>query len=160
MKRTILLLLTVFAATAVQAQQKVTLKQCQGDTVAYLKKNFEEGKARFIGQPFSMVIKEWKTQLPLTRVILSSTDPWANDVRLRNKVNGADLYFTPERTINYRNFYHIPYYGVSFVFEPPYNQDIQDVLTLKDQEDEPLGPLFYEQLKDYIIKDVNFFERK
>lgn len=158
MKRILLLLLSVFAFTAAQAQQKVTLKQCQGDTVAYLKKNFEEGKARFIGQPFSKVIKEWKSQIPLTMVVLSSTDPWANDIRLRNKVNGADLYFTPERTINYRDFYRIPYYIVRFTFKPPYNQNINDLYHIMNEENQPMGPLFYDQLKDFIVQDIKVVE--
>lgn len=152
--------MTVFAVTAVQAQQKVTLKQCQGDTVAYVKKNFEEGKARFIGQPFSTVVQEWKSQIPLTQVVLSSTDPWANDERLRNKVNGANLFFTPEETIAQRDYYHIPYYGVRFDFEPPHTKDLWDLYEIRTEEDMPFGPRFYEQVKDYIIKDVTFFERK
>ena len=155
-----MLLMAIFAITAIQAQQKVTLKQCQGDTVAYIKKNFEEGKARFIGQPFSKVVQEWKNQIPLARVVLTSTDPWANDEKSRDMVNGVILYFTPEGTIAQRDYYHIPYYGVRFDFEPPYNQKYQSVYDIKNQEDKAFGPRFYEQLKDYIIKDVIFFERK
>ena len=61
----ILLLFAVFAATAAQAQQKVTLADCGGDSVAYVKRNFVEGKALFIGQPFANVLDEWKAQLPV-----------------------------------------------------------------------------------------------
>ena len=66
MKRLILVLFAVLVATsAAQAQQKTTLAECGGDTVIYVKKNFVEGKARFIGQPFANVLDEWKAQLPV-----------------------------------------------------------------------------------------------
>lgn len=155
-----MLLLTTFAITAAQAQQKVTLAQCQGDTVAYLRKTFDEGKARFIGQPFSVLIKEWKSQIPINRIIFGSTGNWPSDENERNLVTHANVYFTPESEINLRGLRKEPYYGLTVVFAPPYRQKIQTLWSIEDQEGEPFGLRLYEQVKDYIVKDISFFEMK
>lgn len=159
MKRTILLLMTVFAVTAANAQQKITLKQCKGDTVAYVKKNFEDGKARFIGQPFSKVVQEWRSQLPVAHLVLADAGSFRRD-SLKNKVNGADLYFTSYEENALRSMNGKSYYLVSFTFAPPYYEDIYNLYNIRDEEDQPLGPRLYDKLKNYVVKDIFVFEMK
>ena len=155
-----MLLMTIIAITATQAQQKVTLAQCQGDTVAYVKKNFVEGKTRFIGQPFSKAIKEWKSQIPINRIIFGDTGSWPSDENQQHLVTDASLYFTPESVINLRGLRKEPYCVITFTFEPPYRQKFRTLWEIKEQEGVPFGPRLYEQIKDYIVKDVFFLEMK
>lgn len=152
--------MTIFSITAIQAQQKVTLKQCNGDTVAYVKQNFVDGKARFIGQPFSKVIKEWKSQIPINWIIFGDTGSWPSDENQQHLVTSADLHFTPESEINLRRLRKEPYYSVTFTFVPPYHQKYRTLWEIKDQEGVPFGPRLYEQIKDYIVQDVFFLEMK
>ena len=70
--------------TAVQAQQKVTLAECGGDTVLYLRKTFDDRKAEFIGQPFSKVMDEWKSQLPVGRLLFGDTGIWPTKEEEKN----------------------------------------------------------------------------
>lgn len=155
-----MLLMAIFSITATQAQQKVTLKQCGGDTVAYVKKNFVEGKARFIGQPFSKMIKEWKSQIPINRIMFGDTGSWPSDENQQHLVTDASLYFTPESEINLRGLRKESYYVVIATFEPPYRQKIKTLWDIEEQEGVPFGPKLYEAIKDYIVKDVFFLEMK
>lgn len=160
MKRLILLLLSVFAVTAAQAQQKVTLAQCQGDTVTYLKKTFDEGKSRFIGQPFSKVIDEWRSQIPVGRILFADTGNWPTKESEKYLVKGASLYFITEREVNSRNRRKEPYYRLSIQFAPPFDKKINDYWQLQEQEDMQLGPQLYEQIKDYIVESIAVVETK
>lgn len=159
MKRTILLLLTVFAVTATQAQQKMTLKQCQGDTVVYVKKNFEDGKARFIGQPFSKVVQEWRSQLPVAHLVLADAGSFRRD-SLKNKVNGVSLFFTSYEENALRSMNGKSNYRLRISFEPPYYEDIYNLYNIRDEEGQPLGPRLYDKLKNYVVKDIFVFEMK
>lgn len=158
MKRTILLLLTVFAVTAAHAQQKVTLKQCQGDTVAYLRKTFDQGKSRFIGQPFSKVMDEWSSQLPVNFLVFSDTGIWPTKDEDKLLVTGVSMYYNTETETNLKGMRHEPYYGLTIVFAPPYYQKSDDLRKLRNEEGTALGPKLYEMLKDYIVKDISSFE--
>lgn len=160
MKRILLLLMTIFAITATQAQQKVTLKQCQGDTVAYLKKNFEEGKARFIGKPFSKVVDEWRSQMPIKWILLFGTDHWARNEKDRDLINGVSLYFMTEGEKNMKSMCHESQYSLDITFAPPYNQKYDDLWKIKDTENIILGPQLYDKLKDYIVQDISVYETK
>ncbi len=161
MKRiVIVLLLALFATTAVQAQKRVTLKQCNGDTVAYITQNFVEGKSRFIGQPFSKVIKEWESQIPIGRLVFGGTDPWALEESQRDLVNGASLYFITERESNLRTRQKEPYYSLTITFSPPYYQKLDDLYDIRDQEGIELGPKLYDLIKDYIVENLTIVEMK
>lgn len=160
MKRILMLLMTIFAITATQAQQKVTLKQCQGDTVAYLKKNFEEGKARFIGKPFSKVVDEWRSQMPIKWILLFGTDHWARNEKERDLINGVSLYYMTEGEKNMKSMCHESQYSLHITFTPPYNQKKMYVYDLQDEEGSILGPKVYNSLKDYIVQDISVYETK
>ena len=130
MKRLILSLLALGCITLAQAQQKTTLAKCNGDTVAYLKKNFVEGKQRFIGQPVSLILDEWRSQLPVGKLIFASTG-WQQDKSKAHLINGIVLYFITNEELGLRDMQknHIPYstspwlphtmiiYGIFIIFE-------------------------------------------
>ena len=155
MKRILMLLMAIFAITATQAQQKVTLAQCQGDTVTYLKKMFDEGKSRFIGQPFSKVVEEWRSQMPINRITFRDTGNWPTKESEKYLVTGAYLDFITERDANMRRMRKEASPSVYVDFAPPYNQKIDGFWLLQEQEDSQLGPQLYEKLKDYIIQDIS-----
>lgn len=110
MKRLILSLLALGCITLAQAQQKTTLAECNGDTVAYLKKNFVEGKQRFIGQPVSLILDEWRSQLPVGKLIFSDTG-WKRDTSKAELINGIALYFITNEELGLRDMQknRIPY---------------------------------------------------
>ena len=158
MKRLILLLLSIFAITAVQAQQNVTLAECGGDTVLYLRKTFDDRKAEFIGQPFSKVMDEWKSQLPVGRLLFGDTGIWPTKEEGKILVNSIDIYFNTEEEVNLKGMRHEPYYGVKISFIPPYLHKVREFWRLQEEEELQLGPQLYEKLKDYIVKDIYMFE--
>lgn len=157
MKKMILVMLSLFAITAVQAQKRVTLKQCDGDTVLFLKRAFDDRKAEFIGQPFSKVIEVWKSQLPVGRLVFSTTGIWPTKKEDQELVNYANLYFNSEEETDFRGANKIPYYGVGVRFAPPYRHKVQLFWEMQDEEG-PLGPRLYEYLKDYIVSDIKSFK--
>ncbi len=64
MKKLMFLALLLIVAFAAQAQQDYRpWKDFEGDTLRYLKANFEDNKNRYIGQPFERVINDY--ELPL-----------------------------------------------------------------------------------------------
>lgn len=150
-------MLSLFAITAVQAQKRVTLKQCDGDTVLFLKRAFDDRKAEFIGQPFSKVIEVWKSQLPVGRLVFSTTGIWPTKKEDQELVNYANLYFNSEEETDFRGANKIPYYGVGVRFAPPYRHKVQLFWEMQDEEG-PLGPRLYEYLKDYIVSDIKSFK--
>ena len=161
MKRLLILVLfAVFAATAAQAQQKTTLAECGGDTVIYVKKNFVEGKARFIGQPFANVLDEWKAQLPVGWLLFSDTGDWPTKEEEKYLVKSASLYYEKEEEINLKRIQHEPYYILLVTFVPPLRYQSLEFYQLQDEENLPLGPQLYEKLKDYVVKDIKVFEMK
>lgn len=161
MKRLIFLLLALFAGKAVQAQQKVTLAECGGDTVLFLRKAFDDRKADFIGQPFSKVLDEWRSQLPVGRLLFGNTGIWPTKEEDQDLVNSADIYFDTEETIDLKGMRHEAYYGVGISFEPPFSDKTQVFWQLQEEEeDSQLGPQLYEKLKDYIVKKISSFEMK
>ena len=98
MKRFIIsILLTVLTGTAVQAQQKVNLSDCGGDTVLFLRKAFDDRKAEFVGQPFSKVLDEWKAQLPVGQLVFGDTGSWPTKAEERYLVRSASLYYNTEQ---------------------------------------------------------------
>jgi hypothetical protein len=69
MKKTIILTLFLALAFTAQAQQDYRpWKDFDGDTLRYLKANFEENSSRYVGQPFERVINAY--ELPLRDVNL------------------------------------------------------------------------------------------
>ncbi|WP_294597930.1 hypothetical protein [uncultured Rikenella sp.] len=160
MRRMIFLLLSIFSMTAVQAQEKVTLVECGGDTVTYVKRNFAEGKARFIGQPFSKLVEEWRTQIPVGRILFSDTGNWPTKDEDKYLVTGASLYFITEEEMNLRVMKKQPYASISVDFAPPYRHNFYDLCRIEEEDGLPLGPKLYECLKDYIVTDVSFFMMK
>ncbi len=162
MKRLLILVLfAVFAATAAQAQQKTTLAECNGDTVIYVKKNFVEGKARFIGQPFSKVLDEWKAQLPVGRLLFSDTGSWPTKDEEKYLVKSASLCYNIEAEINLRRIRHQSYYILTINFLPPLLHQSMELYQLQDEvERTELGPQLYDKLKDYVVKDIKVFEMK
>ena len=155
-----MLLMTIFAITATQAQQKVTLAQCQGDTVAFVKQNFVDGKSRFIGQPFSKIIDEWRAQIPVAKITFSNTGNWPTKESEKYLVKGAYLDFITEREQNLRGMRKEPYISMSIQFAPPFYKKIDDYWQLQEQEDMQLGPQLYEQIKDYIVESIAVVEMK
>ena len=160
MKRLILLLLSMFMITAVQAQQKVTLAECGGDTVLYLRKTFDDRKAEFIGQPFSKVMDEWKSQLPVGRLLFGDTGIWPTKEEEKKLVNSIDIYFNTEEEVNLKGMRHELYYGVGISFTPPFLHKTREFWQLQEEENSQLGTQLYEKLKDYIVKDISTFELK
>lgn len=158
MEKLILTLLSLFTITALQAQQKVTLAECGGDTVAYVTRNFVEGKARFIGQPFSKVMDEWKAQLPVGRLLFGDTGVWPTKEEEKNLVNSVDLYFITEDEQCLRGLKKEPYFVLGISFEPPFYQKITDYWKIQEEENSQLGPQLYEKLKDYIVKNISIVE--
>lgn len=157
MKKMILVMLSLFAITAVQAQKRVTLKQCDGDTVLFLKRAFDDRKAEFIGQPFSKVIEVWKSQLPVGRLLLGTTGIWPTKKEDQELVRDVSLYFNSAEEIYFRGANKIPYYGVVVMFAPPYRHKVQLFWEMQDEEG-PLGPRLYEYLKDYNVSDIESFK--
>ena len=161
MKRLILVLFAVLVATsAAQAQQKVTLAECGGDTVIYVKKNFVEGKARFIGQPFSKMLDEWRSQLPVGKILFSDTGNWPTKESERYLITGASLQFITEEEQLYREMRKEPYTDINVRFAPPYRHNLWALYNLRDQEGEPLGPQLYDCIRDYIVTDISFLDLK
>ena len=154
------MLLSVFAITAAQAQQAMTLAQCQGDTVAFVKRNFVEGKARFIGQPFSKVIDEWRSQIPVGRILFADTGNWPTKESEKYLVKGASLQFITENDQKLRGLHKEPYLRLVVKFNAPYYQKIDTLWSIQEQEGIPFGPQLYEQIKDYVIQDISVFEMK
>ncbi len=161
MKRLLILVLfAVFAATAVQAQQKVTLAECGGDTVLFLRKAFDDRKADFIGQPFSKVLDEWRSQLPVGQLLFGDTGMWPTKEEEKYLVKSASLYYEKEKEINLKRIQHEPYYILLVTFVPPLRYQSLEFYQLQDEENLPLGPQLYEKLKDYVVKDIKVFEMK
>ncbi|WP_300725751.1 hypothetical protein [uncultured Rikenella sp.] len=158
MKRLILLLLSIFAITAVQAQQNVTLAECGGDTVLYLRKTFDDRKAEFIGQPFSKVLDEWESQLPVGFLVFGNTGMWPAKEEDKYLVQSVSIYYNTEIETNLKGMRHEPYYGVKISFIPPYLHKVREFWRLQEEEELQLGPQLYEKLKDYIVKDIYMFE--
>ncbi|WP_297829324.1 hypothetical protein [uncultured Rikenella sp.] len=158
MKRLILLLLSIFAITAVQAQQKVTLAECGGDTVLYLRKTFDDRKAEFIGQPFSKVMDEWTSQMTVNQLTFKDTGIWPTKEEEKLLVRGVSLYLDTEDEFDLKGLRHEPCYGISVVFASPYFQKADSLRRLRDSEGTALGSKLYEQLKNYIVKDIYMFE--
>ncbi|WP_299458265.1 hypothetical protein [uncultured Rikenella sp.] len=156
MRRMIFLLLSIFSMTAVQAQQQVTLAECGGDTVTYVKRNFVEGKARFIGQPFSKLVEEWRTQIPVGWILFSNTGNWPTKDEDKYLVTGATLYFITEEEKNLRVMQRKMYATIHASFAPPYRHNFYDLCRIEEEDSLPLGPKLYECLKDYIVTDVSF----
>ncbi len=152
----IFLLLSIFSMTAVQAQQQVTLAECGGDTVTYVKRNFVEGKARFIGQPFSKLVEEWRTQIPVGWILFSNTGNWPTKDEDKYLVTGATLYFITEEEKNLRVMQRKMYATIHASFAPPYRHNFYDLCRIEEEDSLPLGPKLYECLKDYIVTDVSF----
>ena len=142
--------------TAVQAQQQVTLAECGGDTVTYVKRNFAEGKARFIGQPFSKLVEEWRTQIPVGWILFSNTGNWPTKDEDKYLVTGATLYFITEEEKNLRVMQRKMYATIHVSFAPPYRHNFYDFCRIEEEDGLPLGPKLYECLKDYIVTDVSF----
>ncbi|WP_071135364.1 hypothetical protein [Millionella massiliensis] len=159
MKRLILSLLALGCITLAQAQQKTTLAECNGDTVAYLKKNFVEGKQRFIGQPVSLILDEWRSQLPVGKLIFSDTG-WKRDTSKAELINGIALYFITNEELGLRDMQKKPYTILNISLAPPYHDNIWDIYHLQDSENETLGPKLYDRIKDYIVTDVSDFEMR
>ena len=158
MKKMIFLLLAVWSVTATQAQHKVTLAECNGDTVLFLKKAFDERKADFIGQPFSKVVEAWKAQLPVGRLLFSDTGIWPTKDEDKNLIISASLYYNTEDEITSKRLNRRPYYGLGVSFAPPYRHKIRVCWDLQDAEQSALGPQLYEMLKDYIVTKISSFE--
>ena len=160
MKQLIFLLLAVWSVTATQAQHKVTLAECNGDTVLFLKKAFDERKADFIGQPFSKVVEAWKAQLPVGRLLFGDTGMWPTKDEDKYLVISASWYYNTEDEITSKRLNRKSYYGLSIGFAPPFRHKIREFWDLQDAERSDLGPQLYEKLKDYIVTDISFFEMK
>lgn len=159
MKRLISSLLALGCITLAQAQQKTTLAECNGDTVAYLKKNFVEGKQRFIGQPASLILDEWRSQLPVGKLIFGSTG-WQRDKSKEDLIDGIVLYFITNEELGLRDLQKKPYTVLDISLAPPYHDNIWDIYQLRDSENEALGPKLYDRIKDYIVTDVSDFEMR
>ena len=158
MKQLIFLLLAVWSVTATQAQHKVTLAECNGDTVLFLKRAFDERKADFIGQPFSKVVEAWKAQLPVGRLLFGDTGIWPTKDEDKNLITDADLYYNTEDEITSKRLNRRPYYGLGVSFAPPYRHKTRVCWDLQDAERSELGPQLYEILKDYIVTKISSFE--
>ncbi|WP_298062577.1 hypothetical protein [uncultured Rikenella sp.] len=160
MKRLILTLLSIFSITAIQAQQKVTLVECGGDTVLYLRKAFDDRKSEFIGQPFSKVLDEWKAQLPVGFLVFGDTGMWPTKEEERYLVKFASLYYNTEQETNSRGARHESYYRLSISFVPPFPYQIMEFWRIQEEENSQLGPQLYEKLKNYIVKNITVCEMK
>ena len=150
--------MSVFFVTAIHAQSKVTLGQCQGDTVSYLKKVFDENKSCFIGQPFSKVMDEWTSQMTVNQLTFKDTGIWPTKEEEKLLVRGVSLYLDTEDEFDLKGLRHEPCYGISVVFASPYFQKADSLRRLRDSEGTALGSKLYEQLKNYIVKDIYMFE--
>lgn len=159
MKRLLFLLLAMFATTAAEAQRRVTLRQCEGDTVAYLRQNFEQGKARFVGKPFSKVLDEWQQELPVGLLVFGSTGSWPTDEREKDVVDSASVRFITEQEQNLRMARKEVYYSLSVVFAPPFYQKIDPLWDIQEEEG-TLSPRLYELIKDFVVKDIVLVEIK
>ena len=147
MKRLILSLLALGCITLAQAQQKTTLAECNGDTVAYLKKNFVEGKQRFIGQPVSLILDEWRSQLPVGKLIFSDTG-WKRDTSKAELINGITLYFITNEEMGLRDLQKKPYTVLDISLAPPYHDIFGIIIKLQDPETKPLDLNFINEIKN------------
>ena len=134
MKRLISSLLALGCITLAQAQQKTTLAECNGDTVAFIRKNFEEGKARFVGKPLAELLDEWTSQLPVGYLLFGDTGIHYLPEEEQNLVNGIDLNHITEQERNARSARHEPYFVLAVTLAPPYHHKWDDILNLQDQE--------------------------
>lgn len=99
----------------------------------------------------------WKSQLPVGRLVFSTTGIWPTKKEDRELVNYANLYFNSAEEIYFREDNKIPYYGVGVRFAPPYRHKVQLFWEMQDEEGPP-GPRLYEYLKDYIVSDIESFK--
>ena len=156
MKRLILSLLALGCITLAQAQQKTTLAECNGDTVTFIRKNFEEGKARFVGKPLAELLDEWTSQLPVGYLLFGDTGIHYLPEEEQNLVNGISLNHITEQERNARSARHEPYFVLAVKLAPPYHHNVWDLIKLKRQEQNQLGPQVYNAIKDYIVTDVDY----
>ena len=156
MKRLILSLLALGCITLAQAQQKTTLAECNGDTVTFIRKNFEEGKARFVGKPLAELLDEWTSQLPVGYLLFGNTGIHYLPEEEQNLVNSIGLNHITEQERNARSARHEPYFVLAVKLAPPYHHKWNDIVDLQDQEKKQLGPQVYNAIKDYIVTDVDY----
>ena len=121
MKRLILSLLALGCITLAQAQQKTTLAECNGDTVAFVRTNFA----------LAELLDEWTSQLPVGYLLFGDTGIHYLPEEEQNLVNGISLNHITEQERNARSARHEPYFVLAVKLAPPYHHNVWDLIKLK-----------------------------
>lgn len=117
MKKNVFILLFLLPAISWGQKTYVSLKQCNNDTLKYLKTNFINNKERYLNQPFSKLSQEFELDIYISEV-------FSGRAPKESEVWGIEFfYFYPSE-----DFYWIRanrcYYWFLIEFERPYINSI------------------------------------